>query len=284
MGSAGGERVARVRDRLDRAARLLERAAAVAAPALEDDAALRAEATRLRPRVEALVGRDYGALPRVRFRRGLGARLGGPWSQYLTLGHPRTRLVVMTVLPGSRGALPTILAHELAHRFSFDESLTTLRGLEVSARMAEEGDPMHAHAAPRELARLALGAAMADALEAGPEVAAEVDAFLGERSRDPALGRTRAQWARLVGRLERGRGVDCVTRVYSAIPCSGLEQAQRSGLPEAGPLPHPRFPLDSAQALAVAVYTGLDALGGRRRARTSIEATARLWEAAGQGG
>jgi hypothetical protein len=268
---------ARVRDRLDRAVRLLDRAAALRGPTLDDDDALRREAARLQPRVEALVGRRYGRLPRVRYRRGLGARIAGPWSQYLTLGHGATRRILMTPLASSRPAIPTVLAHELAHRYAFDESLTTLRGLEVSARLAEEGDPLHAPSAPRELARLLLGAAMAEAV-ASRGGADEIARLLAERAADPALARTRAQWAR----LERhARRVDWVTCVYAAAPCAALEAAGAAGCAEAGPIPHPRFPIDSLQAAAVALYTAADALTGRRRASAPVEATLRLLRSAG---
>lgn len=275
MRAAGppGELVARVRARLDRAERLLARSAAVVPPSLDHDAALLREAERLGPRVEALVGRPYGRLPQVRYRRGLGARIAGPWSQYLTLGHPRTRRVRMTPLPASRAAIPTILAHELAHRYSFDESLTTLRGLEVSARLALDGDALHAHAAPRELARLLLGAAMAEAVAAGEQ--AEVERFLAGRSRDPALARVRAGWVRL-GSRGAGRRIDCVSAVYSVLPCAALEAAEASCGAPAGPIPHPRFPIDSLQALAVAAYTGADALAGRRGDSVEVEATLAL--------
>jgi hypothetical protein len=271
-GSPGDVR-ARVRERLDRAEALLGRSAAVAPPSLDDDAALGREAQRLGPRLEALVGRPYGRLPQVRYRRGLGARIAGPWSQYLTLGHPRTRRVRMTPLPTSRAAIPTILAHELAHRYSFDESLTTLRGLEVSARLALDGDALHAHAAPRELARLLLGAAMAEAVAAGEP--AEVERFLAGRDGDPALARVRAGWARIAGRGPRRR-IDCVSAVYSVLPCAALEAAEAGGRAPAGPIPHPRFPLDSLQALAVAAYTGADALAGRRRDSVPVGATLEL--------
>lgn len=266
---------ARLRDRLARAARLFERAAALSAPGLDDDTALRREAARLRPRVEALVGRPYGRLPGVRYRRGLGARIAGPWSQYLTFGAPWTRRVRMTPLAVSRPSIPTVLAHELAHRYGFDESLTTLRGLEVSARLAEEGDALHALSAPRELARLLFGAAMADALRAGAPDA--IERFLAEREGEPALARSRIAWARLARRPGR---VDCVTQVYAAAPCEALEAAAAAGRAEAGPIPFPRFPLDSLQALAVTLYTAADALAGRRRGTVPVAATLRLWRSA----
>jgi hypothetical protein len=267
----------RVRVRLDRAENLLARAARDDPPTLDDDDALRREAARLRPRVEALVGRPYGRLPDVRYRRGLGARIAGPWSQYLTLGHPATRRVRMTPRDESRRAIPTILAHELAHRYSFDESLTTLRGLEVSARLALDGDPLHAAAAPRELARVLLGAALVEAV-AG-DCADEVERFLASRPGDPALARTRSHWERLQARRPE-RAADCVAQVYSVLPARALDAARVADDSRAGPVPHPRFPLDSAQALAVLAYTGLDALAGRRRDRVAVSATLRLLEEA----
>lgn len=270
-------RAARVRDGLDRAERLLARCGALRAPLLDDDEALRREAARLRPRVEALVGRPYGRLPRVRYRRGLGARIAGPWSQYLTLGFGASRRVRMTPVASSRPSIPTVLAHELAHRYAFDESLTTLRGLEVSARLAEEGDALHALSAPRELARLLVGAAMADALAA--DCRDEIERFLAERPDDPALARSRAHWARLA-RAGRTRQ-DWATLVYAAAPGAALAAAQTGGRREAGPIPHPRFAIDSLPAAAVALYTAADAIAGRRRATVPVEALLRLWRSAG---
>jgi hypothetical protein len=273
---SGADPAARLRQRLARAERLFARAAALTAPGLDDDTALRREAARLKPRVEALVGRPYGRMPGVRYRRGLGARIAGPWSQYLTFGVGWTRRVRMTPLAVSRPSIPTVLAHELAHRYGFDESLTTLRGLEVSARLAEEGDALHALAAPRELARLLFGAAMADALRAGEPDA--IDRFLAARADDPALARSRIAWTRL-GRAGRTR-IDCVTQVYADAPCAALEAAAAAGDDHAGPIPFPRFPLDSLQALAVTAYTAADALAGRRRGTVPVAATLRLWRLA----
>ncbi len=270
-----------VRALLDRVSNLLDRRPPAPAGAeLADDAALKAEAERLRPHLEALVDRDYGRLPRVRFRRGLGARLAGPWSQYLTLGPAATRLVLMTPRPASRGALPTVLAHELAHRYAADESLTTLRGLEVSARLGEDSDPLHAASAPRELARMALGAAMVRALAAGAE--AEVDRFFAERAGQAAAERPRGQWTRLRGRggaLAPG-GADCVTEVYARLPHAALEAAAEAGGDVAGPLPLPRFPLRSLFSLAIATTTAFDALTGRRKKPVPVGATLRLWNSA----
>lgn len=277
MSADVGAAALRVRARLDRAENLLARAASHTPPTLDDDDDLRREAARLRPRVEALVGRPYGRLPHVRYRRGLGARVAGSWSQYLTLGHPATRRVRMTPRPESRRAIPTILAHELAHRYSFDESLTTLRGLEVSARLALEDDPLHVCAAPRELARILLGAAQAEALASG--CADEVERFLAGRPDDAALARTRAQWARLRARGPE-RSADCVAQVYSVLPARALEEARLAEDARAGPVPYPRFPVDSAQALAVLAYTGLDALAGRRSDRVRVSATLSLLEEA----
>lgn len=261
----------RIRDRLDRASNLLDRAGPVREPDFADDASLQREALRLRPRLEALVGRDYGSLPHVRFRRGLGARLAGPVSQYLTLGTGATRLVLMTPLPAARGTLPTMLAHELAHRYAFDESLTVLRGLEVSARLGEEGDPVHAASAARELARCALGAAMADALAAGR--GGEVDRFFASHGSAPG-GRG---WDRL--RSGR-RGSRSLAAVYAHLPCVALETAEAAGTTDAGPIPHPRLRVDSLRVAALAVYTAVDALTGRRRETAPVAATLRLWQRA----
>ena len=119
-----------IRSRLCRAEALFGQVADAAPPLLDDDAALRAEAQRLRSMLEAVAGRSYGRLPHVAYRGRIGARLMGPWSQYLTLGIGLSRIVRMTPWETSRRAIPTILAHELSHRFGFDESITTLRGLE----------------------------------------------------------------------------------------------------------------------------------------------------------
>ena len=122
-----------IRSRLHRAAVLLEQVGEAAPPLLDDDAALREEARRLRPVVEAVAGRSYGRLPHIAYRRSFEARLMGPWSQYLTLGIGASRVVRMTSWETSRPAIPTVLAHELSHRYGFDESLTTLtRALDTS--------------------------------------------------------------------------------------------------------------------------------------------------------
>lgn len=266
---------ARIDALLARAASQLAAGEAIAAPILDDDGALRAEAERLRPELEALVGRPYGLLPRIRYRHGLEARLAGPWSQYLTLGVGATRNVRMTSWDVSRPAIPTILAHELAHRYSFDESVTTLRGLEVSARLGERGDAMHARGARLELARLALGAAMAEVLRGGP--AAAVERFFEAHAGRPALARAGAHWAAIRRRAAAGRGPDCVTLIYADAPCRALEAACAAARPQSAPIPFPRFPVDSAQAALVLGYTAVDALLGRRMAPVPLAATQRLW-------
>jgi hypothetical protein len=187
-----------IRSRLRRAAAFLDQVGETAPPLLDDDAALREEAQRLCPMVEAVAGRPYGRPPHVAYRGRLEARLMGPWSQYLTLGIGLSRLVRMTPWETSRRAIPTILAHELAHRFGFDESLTTLRGLEVSARLAEQGDPRHGVSARLELSRMLLGAAMGDALRAG--LSQEIDGFFEVHADHPSMARPRDQWRRVRGR------------------------------------------------------------------------------------
>jgi hypothetical protein len=261
---------------LARARRLLDAGLAIRAPSLEDDAALRREAERLRPVLEALVGVPYGRLPRIGYRRGIEARLAGPWSQYLTLGLGPTRIVRMTSQPASRGAIPTILAHELAHRYTFDESVTTLRGLEVSARVAEGGDALHARALRLELARLALGAAMAVALRTADGAAVD-DFFAGADAGEPALARPRAHWATVRLRLGRDRRPDVVTTVYAELPGAALARAEADGASESAPIPFPRFPVDSAQAFFTTATTAADALTGRRRARVALASTLRVW-------
>jgi len=265
---------------LARARRAFEHGLAIPAPRLGDDAALCREAERLRPVLEAVAGRPYGRLPRIAYRRGLEARLAGPWSQYLTLGIPGTRVVRMTAWESSRSAIPTILAHELAHRYAFDESVTTLRGLETSARLAETGDALHGRAARLELGRLALGAAMAAAVRSG--AAGAVDAWLAAAGDEPALARARAHWARARAVLGSGRRrPDAVATVYAELPCAALLEAEAQGGCSARPIAFPRFPLDSGQAVFAAAYTAVDALTGRRRAAVPLAATLRLWAAAG---
>jgi len=270
---------ARIAALLSRATKLLAVAESIEAPILMDNAALGREAERLRPELERLVGRPYGRLPRVGYRRGLEARLAGPWSQYLTLGLGPTRVVRMTSLASSRSAIPTILAHELAHRYSFDESVTTLRGLEVSARLAEAGEALHRRSVHAELARLALGAAMAEALQRGtPE---PIDAFLHAQGERSLLARSSAHWSSVRVRSATGLGPDCVTLIYAAAPERALAEASATGQRFSPPIPYPRFPIDSAQAAFVTAYTTIDALLGRRGDRLPLDSTLRLWRRAG---
>jgi hypothetical protein len=263
-----------IRSRLRRAAALLDRVRGARPPLLHDDAALREEARRLRPLLEEVAGRSYGRLPRIAYRGKLETRLAGPWSQYLTLGIALSRVVRMTPWDKSRQAIPTILAHELAHRFGFDESLTTLRGLEVSARLAEQGDPMHEVSARLELARLLLGAAMGDALRTG--ASGEIEAFFEARGEHPAMARPRHQWQRVKGR----RRPDWSLTVYAEIPCASIEGALDLGRSESSRLAFPRFPLDSVSAVVCAIYTAADALTRRRRETVPMGATLRLWRSA----
>jgi hypothetical protein len=266
-----------IRSRLRRAEAFLDQVGEKVPPLLGDNAALRGEARRLRPVVEAVAGRSYGRLPHVAYRGRLEGRLMGPWSQYLTLGIGISRMVRMTPRETSRRAIPTILAHELAHRFGFDESLTTLRGLEVSARLAEQGDPMHEVSARLELARLLLGAAMGDALRAG--VGREIDRFLEARTGQPALARSRDQWRRARGR----RIPDWALTVYAEVPCAAIEGAADLGRSAASRLAFPRFPLDSLPAVACAIYTAADSLTRRRHQPVPLGATLRLWRSAESG-
>jgi hypothetical protein len=254
---------------------LLEQAGEVAPPLLQDDAALREEARRLRGVVETVAGRPYGRLPHVAYRWSFEARLMGHWSQYLTLGFGRSRVVRMTPWETSRQSIPTILAHELSHRFGFDESLTVLRGLEASALLAEQGDPMHRVSVRLELVRLLLGAAMGDALRAG--VDGEVDAFLQDRGDHPAMARPRQQWQRVKGR----QLPDWALTVYAEIPCASIETAADLGRTESGRLAFPYFALDTFQAVACAIYTAVDALTRRRQQTVPLGATLRLWRSAG---
>jgi hypothetical protein len=272
----GEERIAAL---LLRTERLLRGAASIESPFLADNRALRREAERLRPELEALVGRSYGRLPRIGYRRGLEARLSGPWSQYLTLGFGPTRMVRMTSLVTSRSSIPTILAHELAHRYSFDESVTTLRGIELSARLAERGDALHARSVRAELARLALGAAMAEALRRG--VPEPIDAFFRAERAGDLLARSAAHWRSVRIRAGQGRGPDCVTLLYADTPARAFEGALARREPLSLPIPFPRFPIDSLQAAFAAAYTAVDALLGRRRARVPLASALRLWEEAG---
>jgi len=260
----------RVAGFLARAERLADQAAALRAEPIEDDAALWVEARRLRPVLEGLAGRRYGRLPRVGFRRGLEAWVAGPWSQYLTLGLGPTRLVRITGWESSRPIVPTLLAHELAHRFAFDESVTTLRGLEASARLADAGDRRHALSVRLELARLALGAAMAQALAAGRTE--PVDAFFARAGSDAWL-RSRGLWE---GLRRRGRA-DWALTVYAALPCAALEEAAGEGALRSAPLAFPRFRVASPHAAFCAFTTAVDALTRRRRARVPLDALESLW-------
>ena len=263
-----------IRSRLRRAAALLDRVREARPPLLDDNGALREEARRLRSLVEEVAGRSYGRLPHVAYRGRLEGRLMGPWSQYLTLGIGLSRVVRMTPWETSRQAITTILAHELAHRFGFDESLTTLRGLEVSARLAEQGDPMHGVSARLELARLLLGAAMGDALRTG--ASGEIEAFFEARGDHPAMVRPRQQWRRVKGRQRP----DWSLTVYAEIPCASIEGALELGRSESSRLAFPRFPLGSLPAVACAIYTVVDFLTRRRHQVVPLGATLRLWRSA----
>ncbi len=265
-----------LRARLDRAANLVEATRGQRPAPLRDAEALRGEAERLRPVLESVAGRAYGRLPHVALRGRLEARLAGPWSQYGTLGFGRSRFVRLAPGAETRVRLPVVLAHELAHRYAFDESVTTLRGLEASARRAEEGDPGHFVAARLELARLLVGGALADALAEGR--AAEVEAWLAEDAAGPCrLDFLRPRWSAL--RL-RSRP-DWTTTVYAQAPLRALEAGQGAGTSRSARVPFPRFPLEGVHAVACAAYTGVDALTRRRTARVPLEATLRLLEGAG---
>jgi len=263
-----------IRRRLQRAAVLLDGAARATPPTLQDSPALREEARRLRSLVEVVAGRRYGRLPHVAYRGRLETRIAGPWSQYLTLGLGVTRFVRMTPWQTSRLAIPTILAHELSHRFGFDESVTTLRGLEVSARLAEQGDAMHQVSSRLELARLLMGAAMGDAIRTGAHQ--EIDRFFEARADAPPLARPRQQWIRAQGRTRP----DWALMVYAEMPCAALETALALDRSRSAELPFPYFPLDSFQAVACVIYTAVDALTGRRRETVPLGATLRLWHSA----
>lgn len=230
--------------------------------------------------LEDVAGRRYGRLPHVGFRRGLEARLAGPWSQYLTLGVGPSRVVRMTSWAPARPALPTILAHELAHRFGFDESVTTLRGLEASARLAEAGDAAHLRAVLLELGRCALGAALHEAALRGiPE---PVDGFFAGRAPGEWL-RSRAHWERLRVRMARRRGPDWAAEVYAALPVSALEAAEGAGDARSAPLAPPRFRIDSVQAGFCAAITAADALSRRRLQTVPLGAVLRLWRGSAPG-
>lgn len=268
---------------LDRVARLLRRAAALRAdaealpapPLLDDDDALRREAERLRPVVEEVAGRPYGRPPRVGYRHGLEARILGDLSTYHPLGF--ARVVRLGRLRDRRRIVPTLLAHELAHRYSFDESITTLRGLEASARRAEAGDPGHAVSVRVSLARLALVSACALAADQGLE--GEVERFLVDAS--PVLrAPLRAAWSAEQRRATRGHRVDGLALVYSILPTEALEGAAADGRTWAERLPFPRMTLRSARAVGTLGATALDAAMGRRRTRIPLDAVCRLWSEA----
>lgn len=272
----------RIATRLSRAAALLARAEGAAPQRFADSRALRAEAKRLRPRLEELVGRSYGALPFIGYRVRLEARVADPWSQYLTLGLPGTRLVRIARVAAAGPGVPTLLAHELAHRYAFDESVTTLRGLEVSARCARDGESGHGHSSRVEMARLLLGAAIAEALETGAD--ALVDGFFDARETEHALARAKARW-RLMRARRRPVRRDWALQVYDCTPLGELEAADAETRHASRPLAFPRFAIDGPSAVACAAYTAVDALTGRRRAAVPLDATLGLWrESAGDVG
>lgn len=262
----------RIRGWVARAQRLLAPTQGRRPTLLADDAALRREALRLLPCVEDVAGRPYGRLPHIGYRRGIEARFAGPWSQYLTLGLGVTRVVRMTSWESSRPAIPAILAHELAHRYGFDESVTTLRGLEVSAREAERGDERHEVAARWELARLLVGGAMHEALRTAQ--ATVLDDLLRT---DPgaALLRSARQWDLL--RARSPQRPDWALTVYAALPLAAIEQADACDASRSAPVPFPSFARDGAQAWMCAAYTSADAISGRRRQTVPLGALLRLW-------
>lgn len=264
--------------RLERARALLADARRLRPRPLASDAALCREARRLRPVLEAIAGRPYGRLPALGFRGRWESRIAGPWSQYLTLGLGVTRLVRMASAAEVRLAAPTVLAHELAHRYAFDETLTTLRGLEASARLAEAGDVRHGAAVRIELARALWVAAMVDALRAGAPGPLEAALPAGAEA-EPGLARARTHWEGLRRRGRRPAPWSAV--VYALLPVASLEAAAAAGEDRAAPPPFPRFPLDSPHAAVCLTYTAADALAGRRRARVPVGATLRLLAATG---
>lgn len=266
---------------LERVHRLLRRGAQLDAdasglptpPLLDDDEALRREAERLRPVVEEVAGRPYGRPPLVGYRRGLEARIFADLSTYYPLGI--ARVVRLGRLEGRRLVVPTLLAHEIAHRYSFDESLTTLRGLEASARRAEAGDPAHAVSVRLALARLAFVSACALAADEGHHDAVERFVDDAPALRDALL----TTWSTERRRAWQGRRIDGLALVYSILPARALEQAAASGA-RTPPLPFPRMTLRSARAVGTLAATALDAAMGRRRARVPLDAVCRLWSAA----
>jgi hypothetical protein len=263
----------RLSELLRRGAALRARTEALPAPALlDDDAALRSEAERLRPVVEQVSGRPYGRPARVGYRRGLEARIFGDLSTYHPLGV--ARVVRLGRLEGRRWVVPTLLAHELAHRYSFDESITTLRGLEASARRAEAGDLGHAVSVRVSLARLVLVSACVLAADEGHDEA--VERFI---EATPALRKPLAEtWTAEQRRVRSGRQVDGLALVYSILPTQALEQAAEAGRACAEPLPFPRMRLRSARAVGTLGATALDAVMGRRRTRIPLDAVCRIWQ------
>jgi hypothetical protein len=266
----------RARDRLTT---LLRRGAALRAsaevlpapPLLEDDAALQREAEALRPFVEAVAGRPYRRPAHVAYRRGLEARIFGDLSTYHPLG--LARVVRLGRLEGRRFIVPTLLAHELAHRYSFDESITTLRGLEASARRAEAGDAGHAVSVRISLARLAFVSACSLAADAGLDE--DVESFL---EATPVLRTPLGEaWAAERARARGGRRVDGLALVYSILPTEALERAVADGRDCAEHLPFPGMTLRSARSVGTLGATVLDAAMGRRRTRIPLDAVCRLW-------
>ena len=264
----------------DRLSELLRRGAALRAqaealpspPFLYDDAALRREAELLRPVLEAVSGRPYGRPARVGYRRGFEARIFGDLSTYHPLGV--ARVVRLGRLEGRRWVVPTLLAHELAHRYSFDETITTLRGLEASARRAEAGDLGHAVSVRVSLARLALVSACVLAADQGRDEALERFIAATPTLREPLA----ATWTAERRRARRGRRVDGLALVYSVLPTQALERAAAGERECTEPLPFPRMTLRSARACGTLGATALDAAMGRRRARIPLEATCRIWK------
>jgi hypothetical protein len=176
-------------------------------------------------------------------------------------------------LNGRRWIVPTLLAHELAHRYSFDESITTLRGLEASARRAEAGDLGHAVSVRVSLARLALVSACVLAADQGHDEA--VERFI---ETTPALREPLAEtWTAERRRARRGRRVDGLALVYSILPTQALERAAERGHASAEPQPFPRMTLRSARAVGTLGATALDAIMGRRRTRIPLDAVCRIW-------
>jgi hypothetical protein len=131
-----------------------------------------------------------------------------------------------------------------------------------------------------ELARLSLGAAMAEALRGGTP--GPIDAFFRTQKEGALLARSAAHWEGVRSRASDRRGPECVTLLYAEVPERALEEALASGESLSQPIPFPRFPIDSGQAAFAAAYTTIDALLGRRRARVPLHSTLRLWKEAGE--